>query len=445
MRVLVALVLLVGLATFAVAGLQQDDTVFPYDYTKVELDNGFKAYLINAGAPNQIAYVTMVRTGSRDEWEAGKSGFAHFFEHMMFRGTDKYPNFDDVTSEMGAARNAFTSSDRTVYYIVASNEYLEKIIDLESDRFMNLKYPEPAFRTEAGAILGEYSQGKFSPFRYLSEHVRETAFDVHTYRHTTIGFEEDIRAMPEGYEYSISFHQRYYRPENCVLVLVGDFDKAKAEELIRQYYGDWEPGYVAPQITPEPEQTAPREATVPYPGRTKPIVSVNYKAPAWSATDKIAVATEVLGQIAFGQNSDIYRKLVLQEQKLQFLNAGFGLQRDPYLVSINAMVLNPDDVQMIKDEIEATVQQFRTELPDAEVLADTKNSIKYGFLMNLETAQSIAFSLMGVVINTGGIEAGEEYFDTLEAITPEDIRAAAQQVLVENGRTTITMVQAEGR
>jgi zinc protease len=251
--------------------------------------------------------------------------------------------------------------------------------------------------------------------------------------------------MPEGYEYSISFHQRYYRPENCVLVLVGDFDKLKADELIHEYYGEWEPGYVPPQITPEPEQTAPREATITYPGRTKPIISVNYKSPAWSATDKIAVATEVLGQIAFGQNSDIYRKLVIQEQKLQFLRAGFGLQRDPALVSINAMVLNPDDVQMVKDEIEATVQHFRTELADEKVLADTKDSIKYGFLMGLETAQGIAFSLMSVVINTGGIEAVDEYFDTLDAITPEDIRAAAEQVLVENGRTTVTMVQAEGR
>ena len=99
----------------------------------------------------------------------------------------------------------------------------------------------------------------------------------------------------------------------------------------------------------------------------------------------------------------------------------------------------------IKDEIEATVQHFRTELADPGVLADAKSSIKYSFLMGLETAQNIAFSMIQVVINTGGLEAVEQYFDTLEAITPEDIRVAAQQVLVENGRTTITMVQAEGR
>jgi zinc protease len=196
MRRLIGALLLLAAATGAAA--QQDGGIFPFDYRLVELDNGFKAYLINAGAPGQIAYLSVVRTGSRDEVEPGKSGFAHFFEHMMFRGTDKYPEYDAITAGMGAARNANTSNDRTAYYLVASSEYLEQIVDLESDRFMNLKYPEPDFRTEAGAVLGEYQQGALTPGRWLNEKIRETAFDRHTYRHTTIGFEADVRAMPDG-------------------------------------------------------------------------------------------------------------------------------------------------------------------------------------------------------------------------------------------------------
>jgi zinc protease len=185
MRILISVGLALALAGPATA--QQQEGFFPFEYRLVELDNGFKAYLIQAGAPGQIAYVSMVRTGSRDEWEPGKSGFAHFFEHMMFKGTEKYPDFDAITTEMGAARTAFTGNDRTVYYLVASNEYLEQIIDLESDRFRNLRYSEPEFRTEAGAVLGEYQQGALSPGRWLNEKVRETAYDRHTYRHTTIG------------------------------------------------------------------------------------------------------------------------------------------------------------------------------------------------------------------------------------------------------------------
>jgi len=443
MKLLLKLALVLALAAPA-AAQQGSDGIFPFEYQMVQLDNGFKAYLIDAGAPNQIAYVSMVRTGSRDEYEPGKSGFAHFFEHMMFRGTEKYPNYDAATTEMGAARNAFTSNDMTVYYLVASNEYLEKIIDLESDRFMNLKYSESDFRTEAGAVLGEYQQSATTPFGFLNEKVRETAFDEHTYEHTTIGFEADVRAMPEGYEYSKSFHQRYYRPENVVLVIAGDFEYDEAERLIREYYSDWEPGYVPPQITPEPDHTEPRERTVEYPGRTLPVVTVSYLGPAWDPTDRLAVATEVLGEVAFGNNSEIYRKLVLEERVVQFLSGDFGLQRDPGLLSVYTMVIDPADVEYVKSEIAAVVEKFRQEPVDAGLLANTKSNMKYGFLMGLETAQAVAFSMIEPVINTGGIEAIDQYYRTLDAVTPEDIRQAARRYLVDNNRTVVTMVQAGG-
>ncbi len=417
------------------------DRVFPFPYETVELENGLRAYLIKAGAPGQIAYVSFVRTGSRDEVEPGKSGFAHFFEHMMFRGTEKYPNFDAETTKMGAFRNASTWPDQTAYYIVANTEYLEKIIDLESDRFRNLQYSEADFRTEAGAILGEYQQGAREPARFLNEKVRETAFDKHTYRHTTIGFEEDVRAMPEAYEYSKTFYERFYRPENVVIVIAGDFDMAKARQLIRQYYSPWKPGYKAPAIEPEPKQTAPRERTVKYPGRTLPILSINYKAPAWDPKDKTGTALEVLGQVAFGPNSAIYRKLVLQERRVQQLFPSFGRARDPYLVSIQAMVSDPKDTAAVEAEIMAEVKKFHETLVDPKQLADTKSAIKYSFLMGMETAQDVAFALMQTIVATGRLEPIEDYFKTLESVTPEDLREAARRYLIDSGRTTITMVQ----
>jgi zinc protease len=422
-----------------------DGKIYPFPYTKVKLDNGFTAYLIKAGAPGQIAYVTIVRTGSRDEWEPGKTGFAHFFEHMMFRGTKRYPKFDQVLTPLGADSNAFTSSDVTAYHIVTSSDSLEQIIDLESDRFMNLDYNESDFRTEAGAVLGEFNQGRANPILYLSEKVRETAFDRHTYKHLTIGFEADVRAMPEGYEYSRSFFNRYYRPENCVLLLSGDFDSQEAERLIRKYYGPWKPGYVAPQVQPEPKQESARQATVEFPGRTLPYLSVNYKGPAWSATDRKAVATTVLGELAFGENSELYRRLVLREQKVQTLFSNFSLQRDPYLLSVTAMVSNPQEVASINEQIEATAREFQERLCDPKRLADTKSAVRYRFLRGLETARGAAFALISVVVNTGGIEAVEQYYETLQAITPEDVREAARAYLVEQGRTSVTLVPAKER
>jgi zinc protease len=415
--------------------------VFPFPYQTVELENGFRAYLIKAGAPGQIAYVTIVRTGSRDEVEPGKSGFAHFFEHMMFRGTERYPNYDAETTRMGAFRNASTWADQTAYYTVANTEYLEKLMDLESDRFMNLKYSEADFKTEAGAILGEYQNSAREPQRWLDERVRQTAFDKHTYRHTTIGYEADIRAMPQAYEYSKTFYERFYRPDNSVLVIAGDFDQEQAASLIRKYYGGWKPGYKAPAIEPEPKQTAPREQTIKYPGRTLPILAINYKAPRWDPTDRTAVALEVLGQVAFGPNSEINRKLVLQERKAQYVAPLFSLSRDPYLVRIQAMVTNPADTKAVEAELMGTVKRFQETLVDPKQLADTKSAIKYGALMSMETAQDVAFALMQAIVTTGKIDAFDEYFRTLDAVTPEDLREAARTYLVDAGRTTITMVQ----
>lgn len=435
--------MLAGPAGAARAQDTQPQGVFPFRYRLVELDNGLKAYLIDAGAPNQVAYVSVVRTGSRDEWEPGRSGFAHFFEHIMFNGTKKYPDYDGATTEMGAVRNGTTTIDRTIYYVVASNKYLEKIVDVESDRFMHQEYSEADFRRQAGAVLGEYQQSATTPNGFLNEKVHEAAFDTHTYRHTTIGYEADVRAMPDGYEYSKTFYQRYYRPENVVIVVTGDFDFDTAERLIRQYYGGWERGYVPPQITPEPAHTAPRDVTVTYPGRTVPMLAVNYLGPAWSSTDRIAVATEVLGQVAFGQTSDIYRRLVIDERKVQSLSNGFRLTRDPNLLTILAAVVDPADIGLVRQAIADTVAGVREQLVDAKRLAEAKRFMKYSFLMGLETAQDVAFAMVPWIASSGGIEAIDTYFRTLDAVTAEDVREAARRFLVENQRTTVTMLQQE--
>ena len=167
-----------------------------------------------------------MRTGSRDEYEPGRSGFAHFFEHMMFRGTERYPSelYQKKLAEMGANANAYTTDDHTAYHISMTAEDLEQVLDLESDRFQNLSYPEVAFQTEAGAVYGEYRKSRTDPMFTLYESLMATAFEQHTYGHTTLGYERDIAAMPTLYEYSRNFFRRYYRPENTVLFIAGDVD-----------------------------------------------------------------------------------------------------------------------------------------------------------------------------------------------------------------------------
>jgi zinc protease len=148
--------------------------------------------------------------------------------------------YDKIVTELGADANAYTTDDYTCYHLNFAAEDLEKVIEMESDRFINLKYSEQDFKTETGAVYGEFLKGRISPWFMLYEKMYDTAFDLHTYKHITMGFEADIKAMPTMYQYSRSFFQRYYRPENVVLLIVGQIETAPTLELIRKYYGTWQ-------------------------------------------------------------------------------------------------------------------------------------------------------------------------------------------------------------
>lgn len=437
--VLASLAMLVGGALSASGDTPK--RFFPYQYEVYTLDNGFQSILIPMKGSGLVAYYTVVRTGSRDEWEPGKSGFAHFFEHMMFRGTEKYPSevYNRVVSEMGADANAYTTDDYTCYYMVIPGAQLEQTMDLESDRFQNLSYAEGPFRTEAGAVYGEYRKNVANPFRIANEKMMETAFDKHTYRHTTMGFERDIKDMPNGYDYSKSFFKRYYRPENCVLLLTGDFDPKEVKPLIEKYYGGWKPGYVPPKIDPEPEQTAERSVEVDYAGRTLPIVWLAYKGSAFDPNDKMVASAFLLADLAFGENSDVYKKLVIHEQKVQWVAGDFGFSRDPKLYDVYTRVKDEADIPYVLAELDSTVDRFKNELVSTEVLENIKKRTRYGYLMGLDTPGNTAGRLARTVALTGGIDAVDQFYATLAMLTPEDIRAAARKYLRKDHRTVLIL------
>ncbi|MCR4416040.1 MAG: insulinase family protein, partial [Thermoguttaceae bacterium] len=234
----------------ASAAASAADGVFPYRHFTERLPNGLTAIVIPMESPGLVSYYSIVRTGSRDEVEPGRSGFAHFFEHMMFRGTKRFPGpvYDRIVTGIGADANAYTTDDYTAYHLTFAKEDLETVVDIESDRFQNLHYEQPAFQTEAGAVYGEYRKSVTQPFFLLEERLKDLAYDVHTYKHTTMGFEADVKAMPGAYEYSLAFFDRFYRPENVVLLIVGDVEPQPVLELVRKYYGPWKRGYQAPKI-----------------------------------------------------------------------------------------------------------------------------------------------------------------------------------------------------
>ncbi|HZB45176.1 MAG TPA: pitrilysin family protein, partial [Pyrinomonadaceae bacterium] len=267
---LVALVLL----SLPLVGLAQQGQrkLFPYDYTIDDLPNGLRLITVPTDYPNLVSVYIVVAAGSRNEVEAGKSGFAHFFEHMMFRGSENYTpeQREAVFTRAGAETNAYTSDDRTVYHATFSKADLEEIMRVEADRFLRLKYTPAQYKTEALAVLGEYNKNSASPFFKMNEVLRETAFRKHTYSHTTMGYLKDIEDMPNQYDYSRQFFSRFYRPEYSTIVVVGDVTRERALDLTKKYWGTWQRGSYKAEISEEPEQKESRTAHIPWDSPTLP-------------------------------------------------------------------------------------------------------------------------------------------------------------------------------
>jgi zinc protease len=431
-------------APVVMSGEEAMPRIFPYDAHTETLENGLRVILVPMSSDGLVAYWSIVRTGSRDEYEKGHSGFAHFFEHMMFRGTEAYPAelYNEIITRMGADANAFTTDDLTAYHLGIAAEDLKGVIEMESDRFRNLSYSEQVFQTEAGAVYGEYRKNRMNPFFSLYEAVHETAFSKHTYGHTTMGFERDIKAMPGMYEYSKSFFSRYYRPENVVLLITGDVDIPQTLDWVRQHYGGWKAGYVKPRVTPEPEQKEERRVEVDYDGQSLPILWMAYKIGRFDPEDPIYLSAGLLAELAFGETSEIHKKLVLDEQVVEFVSASAGMNRDPGLLDIYARIKDPSKIDYVIDQFNNVISGFRQNAPDPSRLADLKSNMKYGFLMSLDTPDRVASGLARVVAITGGIEAVDRMYVTIEGITPADVQAAANQYLLD-GRRTIALLRGK--
>ena len=419
--------------------------VFPYQVERHTLPNGLKVLLVPMPADGLVSYWSVVRTGSRDEVEPGVTGFAHFFEHMMFRGTEKNPGpvYDSIVNGMGADANAFTSDDLTCYHLSISKSDLPKVIEIEADRFQNLKYDPQQFKTESGAVYGEYRKGRSSPFEVLDEATRAAAFDAHTYKHTTIGFEADIKAMPQRYDYSKTFFQRFYRPENVVLLIAGDIDSKATLAEIQKQYGGWKGGYQAPKVPVEPKQTAQRRLDVPFDGQTLPILTLNFKGSAFAPGDRTAVAARLAGELCFGETSPLYKKLVLDEQRVESLGAGFDPNRDPGLWTVFAQVKDVKDVPGVEAELWSTLAALQKEPVAPARLDAVRSNIRYSFLSDLSTPDDVCQSLARYVAWTGDVRCVDEFFGTLAQVTPEDVRAAAAKWLVPTN-CTVAILHTKG-
>jgi zinc protease len=445
MKKIIMLLLILGLATIAAnAKSAEGKKILPYPIYQKKLANGLNVVTVPYDSPGLAAFYIVMRVGSRDEIEEGKTGFAHFFEHMMFRGTEKYSSdkYSEILKSTGASANANTSLDRTVYHMTGSADKLPLMFELEADRFQNLKYSIGDFKTEAGAVKGEYTKNSASPYQQLNEKLVETAFKKHTYGHTTMGYFKDVVDMPNQYDYSIEFFKRFYRPEYATIIVVGDVKRENVEMLAEKHFGMWQKGNYVSKVEAEPAQTETRYVHVQKTG-FPPFLDLEYKGPAFNDQQMDMPALDVLSSILFSEKSALYKKLVLDEQKCRFIGGGAQDSRDPNLISISASVVKAEDMQYVKDEIVKALENAKTTSVDAKTLNDTKAHLKNSYAMRIDNPTAIAESLSAYTWLTGDPESLNRLYAQYEKVTAQDLMNVAKKYFAATALTVGTIGPGE--
>jgi len=441
MKTMLLAALLLSLPLVGFAQQQGKRKIFPYNFAVDDLPNGLRLVTVPTDYPNLVSLYIVVSAGSRNEVEAGKSGFAHFFEHMMFRGSENVTpeQREEIFKRAGAETNAYTSDDRTVYHATFSKEDLDEIMRAEADRFQRLRYTPEQYKTEALAVLGEYNKNSANPFFKIYEVLRETAFKKHTYSHTTMGYLKDIQDMPNQYDYSLEFYRRFYRPEYTTITVVGDITRERALELTRKYWADWKRGDYRARIEEEPAQNESRTSHIDWPSPTLPHVAVAFRSPAYKEDSRDVAALDLFEQIAFGENSEIYQQLVLKEQKVDILDGDFGHSMDPELFTVYARVKDPVDVSYVRDQIVKTFEKFKATPVDQAKLDSTRSRTRYGFAMAMNSNSAIAGAIAPYVALARTPETLNRLFDTYLEVTPKDIQEAARKYFRDESRTVVTL------
>jgi len=440
----IAMFLMIILVSSSIS-FADDSKIFPYKYEMKDLDNGLRVIVIPTDYPNLVSLQIPVMTGSRNEVEPGKSGFAHFFEHMMFRGTENYSSdeYNDILKNIGADQNAYTSDDLTNYHVNFSKEDLETVLMLEADRFKNLKYSVEDFKTESRAVLGEYNKNYANPIRKLFEVQRDNVFKNHTYKHTTMGFIEDIEDMPNEFDYSRTFFDRFYRPEYVTIIVAGDIDTENTFNLIEKYWGDWKSGNYKVDIPLDPEPTQPVYAHVKWQTSTLPFVTVGFHGPAFSDSKSDMAVMDIISNLEFSQSSELYQKLVIKEQKVDQFFSYFPDRIDPYLLTVFARVKDAGDIAYVREEILKTFAKVRTQDVQENRLNEIKSNLKYSFANGMNSSRSIAQAMVGYVSKTRDPETVNKVYRLYDSVSSQDVKTKANKFFTDNRLVVTTLAHEE--
>ena len=417
----------------------------PLGFTKRVLPNGLNIYTARDASTSNVTVQVWYRVGSKDDPQQ-RSGFAHLFEHLMFKATKDFPDetFDRLTEDVGGNNNAFTSDDVTAYHETIPANHLQRLLFAEATRLGSLVVAEDVFQSERHVVQEEYRQSILSsPYgRLFGLFAPATIYQESPYRRSTIGSIEDLDAAT--IEDVRRFHATYYRPDNAILIVAGNFDQAQLDGWIDQYF--------APLTNPdrpmpvnnviEPEPTGPREATFYAPNVPLPAVMVAYPTVAYRDPDRIAL-TVLDGILSTGESSRLYQALVYDQQIAAQIGSSPDSSQQAGNLTTYAIMADGKTPEQGIAALRAEAAKLRDAPVTAAELAEAKNELIADALRNRETVEDRANVLGFALINTNDASVADREIAAIQAVTPADIQRVARRYLTDNRSITIRYLAAD--
>jgi zinc protease len=416
----------------------------PLKIEQKTLANGLKIVLAEDRSRPVTNLQVWYHVGSKDE-KAGRTGFAHLFEHIMFRGSKNVAPEEHMrlVREAGGVVNAYTSFDMTVYWETFPSNYLERMLWLESDRMASLDVSEENFKKEREVVKEERRMRyENPPYGTLVEEVLKNTFVQYPYKHSPIGSMEDLnKATIADVK---AFHDLYYVPNNATVVMVGDFDAKQAFALIEKHFAKIPKGQPIPRVTTtEPPQTAMREVTVKDKKAPLDAVVTAYHLPPMGHPDSYAleIASSILSS---GQSSRLYRRLVYDEQSAMAAQGQSLFLEGPSLFFGFAVVNQGKNIKEVVNSLEFTFQEMADKPVADDELAKAKNQTIAGFIIGRETVQSKADFLGRCAVLLNDPLRYNTELEKYRKVTAADVQRVVKQYLTKTNETRVFIAPDKG-
>jgi len=419
------------------------------DVTAFTLDNGLQIVVIEDNRAPVVVQMVWYRVGSADE-PKGKSGIAHFLEHLMFKGTDELASgeFSDTVEAQGGSDNAFTSWDYTAYFQRVAADRLDLMMKMEADRMVDLRLPPDEVLTERAVILEERNQRTdSSPGALLSEQMRAAQYLNHPYGTPIIGWRHEMEGLTQAD--AEAFYKAHYAPNNAILVVAGDVTPDQVRAMAEEHYG---PIPASPLIRPrervaEPPQITERRMSLSDPRVSEPYISRTYLAPERDPGDqKTAAALTILAELLGGNGttSVLARALQFDTQKAVYTAAFYdGSSVDDTTFSL-VVVPTPDTtLQQAEDAMDAAIARFLEDGPDPDAFARIKTQIRAADIYARDDAEGLA-RRYGEGLATGlTVDDVKAWPQVLDSVTEQDVIAAAKMVFDRKKAVTGWLMREE--